>query len=391
MKKAFEPFGEVSKVELIKNARNGRSKGFGFVTFVEEDAMNKALKDMDKKSVDGRSINVEVAKSKSNGENLCQDRLQIAYLPAGYRKDDVRAMVEKDYGKIVDVEVIGTPTGSLAYATFESIEIATKAMGDLEGTKVGENVISVTLATKRPKRRARRKKEEESKEEDNDETKEQNAEQKEEKKRKKKKRKRKKKASQENDTVEDGCTIWVGNLPKDTKRDAVNAFFTKSGYDVVRSKAGRNKNRGKFYCYVTLASAEIAAKAVSELDGKNFGDDDDAKMSVQAKKSKTKNDKPRVVEFYDNELFVGNLPDDVDEEELSKMFSKFGEVCKSSVRKNNTNRSNRRRKAFGFVTFETAAVAQAALKEMNESEVKGHKLSVEYSKVPADKSKKDDE
>ncbi len=67
MRELFSPYGELASVKLITDRETGRSRGFGFVEFVNaEDAAN-ACADVDNgglngAEVDGRAIAVVVAK-----------------------------------------------------------------------------------------------------------------------------------------------------------------------------------------------------------------------------------------------------------------------------------------------------------------------------------------
>lgn len=61
----FSPFGEIEEAVIITDRETRRSKGFGFVTFVNEEDAKKAL-EMDGKEVEGRSLVVNVAKPREN-------------------------------------------------------------------------------------------------------------------------------------------------------------------------------------------------------------------------------------------------------------------------------------------------------------------------------------
>eukprot|EP00850_Spirogloea_muscicola_P023822 SM000391S15187 [mRNA] locus=s391:20608:23116:+ [translate_table: standard] len=56
---AFRSFGEVIDAKVINDRETGRSRGFGFVTFADEQAMNAAIGEMNGKELDGRSITDE--------------------------------------------------------------------------------------------------------------------------------------------------------------------------------------------------------------------------------------------------------------------------------------------------------------------------------------------
>lgn len=64
---AFRPFGEVVQSKVINDRETGRSRGFGFVTFAEEAAMNEAIREMNGKELDGRNITVNQAQSRGGG------------------------------------------------------------------------------------------------------------------------------------------------------------------------------------------------------------------------------------------------------------------------------------------------------------------------------------
>ena len=62
LKELFTPFGEITEATIIKNKFNGRSKGFGFVTFTTEEAAQKAVAELNDKDVGGRPVKVSEAK-----------------------------------------------------------------------------------------------------------------------------------------------------------------------------------------------------------------------------------------------------------------------------------------------------------------------------------------
>ena len=62
MRKLFSPYGELEDVKLIIDRMTGRSKGFGFVKFVNEEDAARAMEELNDKEVDGREIKITVAK-----------------------------------------------------------------------------------------------------------------------------------------------------------------------------------------------------------------------------------------------------------------------------------------------------------------------------------------
>jgi RNA recognition motif-containing protein len=63
LKELFSAYEGVEEVIVIKDKFSGRSKGFGFVTFADDENAKKAIDEMnDKKEVEGRKLKVNEAK-----------------------------------------------------------------------------------------------------------------------------------------------------------------------------------------------------------------------------------------------------------------------------------------------------------------------------------------
>jgi len=67
LKKAFEIFGEVDTVKVIKDNYTGRSKGFGFVEMSAKAEAQSAIEGLNGKDLKGRSLNVSEARPRSEG------------------------------------------------------------------------------------------------------------------------------------------------------------------------------------------------------------------------------------------------------------------------------------------------------------------------------------
>ncbi|PIN06240.1 Nuclear cap-binding protein complex, subunit CBP20 (RRM superfamily) [Handroanthus impetiginosus] len=67
LEEAFSRFGEVIESKIINDRETGRSRGFGFVTFKDEQSMRDAIEGMNGQELDGRSITVNEAQSRGSG------------------------------------------------------------------------------------------------------------------------------------------------------------------------------------------------------------------------------------------------------------------------------------------------------------------------------------
>jgi cold-inducible RNA-binding protein len=63
----FEPYGAVDQVNLITDRDTGRSRGFAFVTMGNSAEADKAITGLNGAQLDGRALNINEAKPKTEG------------------------------------------------------------------------------------------------------------------------------------------------------------------------------------------------------------------------------------------------------------------------------------------------------------------------------------
>ena len=66
LKAFFEQIGEVERAKVSTDRETGRSRGFGFVTYVDEANNQKAIDELNGKELDGRAINVSQARPRED-------------------------------------------------------------------------------------------------------------------------------------------------------------------------------------------------------------------------------------------------------------------------------------------------------------------------------------
>jgi RNA recognition motif-containing protein len=66
LKAFFETIGPVASAHVITDRDSGRSKGFGFVEFEDTSLNQKAVDELNGKELDGRAINVSIARPKED-------------------------------------------------------------------------------------------------------------------------------------------------------------------------------------------------------------------------------------------------------------------------------------------------------------------------------------
>ena len=85
----------------------------------------------------------------------------------------------------------------------------------------------------------------------------------------------------------------------------------------------------------------------------------------------------REMEFFlKNKLFVGSLSWDTTDEGLEEAFAAHGSVTEAKVI---TDRNTGRSRGFGFVTFENEEDASTAMEALNNTELDGRTIRVDFA------------
>lgn len=66
IRQAFESFGTVTNVNIIKDKYSGDSRGFGFVDMSSDDEANAAIEALNGKDWGGRTLHVNVARPRQD-------------------------------------------------------------------------------------------------------------------------------------------------------------------------------------------------------------------------------------------------------------------------------------------------------------------------------------
>jgi RNA recognition motif-containing protein len=71
---AFSEYGQVTSVSLITDRVTGQSRGFAFVEYSSADSAQRAIDSMNGAVLDGRTLNVSVARERGEGGGSGQSR-----------------------------------------------------------------------------------------------------------------------------------------------------------------------------------------------------------------------------------------------------------------------------------------------------------------------------
>jgi RNA recognition motif-containing protein len=73
LQQAFGAFGTLKEAKIIRDRANGRSRGFGFVSFADEAEADRALQQMNGAELDSRTIRVDHANARPRGGGRAGD------------------------------------------------------------------------------------------------------------------------------------------------------------------------------------------------------------------------------------------------------------------------------------------------------------------------------
>jgi RNA recognition motif-containing protein len=80
-------------------------------------------------------------------------------------------------------------------------------------------------------------------------------------------------------------------------------------------------------------------------------------------------------------IYVGNLSQDVSEQDLTTLFSEYGKVSSAKIIRDMFSQESR---GFGFVEMPSQGEAQKAIEGLNTKDVKGKKLIVNEARPKRD-------
>ncbi|CAN1354302.1 RNA-binding protein BRN1 [Linum perenne] len=164
---------------------------------------------------------------------------------------------------------------------------------------------------------------------------------------------------------EESVKLFVGQVPKHMNEAQLLAMFKEFAIvdevNIIKDKTTRS-SRG--CCFVICPSREEADKAVNECHNKKTLPGASSPLQVKYADGE--------LERLEHKLFVGMLPKNVSEAELSDLFSKYGTIKDLQILRGSQQTS----KGCAFLKYDTKDQALAALEAINGK----HKM--EGSNVP---------
>uniref|UniRef100_A0A665U6T8 Polyadenylate-binding protein n=1 Tax=Echeneis naucrates TaxID=173247 RepID=A0A665U6T8_ECHNA len=163
--------------------------------------------------------------------------------------------------------------------------------------------------------------------------------------------------------------IFIKNLDKSIDNKALYDTFSAFG-NILSCKVVCDENGSKGYGFVHFETQEAAERAIEKMNGMLLND---RKVFVGRFKSRKEREAElgaRAKEFTN--VYIKNFGEDMDDEKLRELFSKYGNAMSIRVMTDDSGKS----RGFGFVSFERHEDAQKAVDEMNGKELNGKLIYV---------------
>ncbi|KAK1800676.1 hypothetical protein P4O66_005882 [Electrophorus voltai] len=166
--------------------------------------------------------------------------------------------------------------------------------------------------------------------------------------------------------------IFIKNLDKSIDSEALYDTFSTFG-NILSSKVVCDEKGSKGYGFVHFETREAAERAIERLNGMLLNDRKVFIGHFKSRKEREAEMGARAKKFTN--VYVKNFGEDMDDDKLNEIFSKFGQTLSTRVMTDESGKS----KGFGFVNFERHEDAQRAVDEINGKELNGKKVYVGYA------------
>ncbi|XP_068056657.1 nucleolin [Anomalospiza imberbis] len=336
LKTGLREFFGKKNIEVL-DVRIGVSRRFGYVDFSSAEDLEKALQ-MNGKKLMGLEVKLEKAKSKETMKENKKERdartLFLKNLPYRITEDDIREVFEN----ASEIRIVMNKDGSskgMAYVEFKTEAEADKALEEKQGTEIEGRAVVIDFTGEKSQQ-------EHQKEHQKGESK----------------------------------TLIVNNLSYAATEETLQEVFKKASSIKVPQN---NQGRPKGYAFVDFATAEDAREALNsfnntEIEGRTIR----LEFSSPSWQKGSTNARGGGFSQQSKTLFVRGLSEDTTEETLRESFE--GSISARIV----TDRDTGSSKGFGFVDFSSPEDAKAAKEAMEDGEIDGNKVTLDFAKPKGD-------
>ncbi|RYP47934.1 hypothetical protein DL768_006089 [Monosporascus sp. mg162] len=364
----FSQIGSVASIRVCRDAVTRRSLGYAYVNYNTTADGERALEELNYTQIKGRPCRIMWSQRDPNLRKSGAGNIFIKNLDAAI---DNKALHDTfaAFGNILSCKVAQDENGNskgYGFVHYETDEAAAQAIKHVNGMLLNEKKVYVGHHIAKKDRQ-----------------------------------------SKFEEMKANFTNVYVKNINTEATEDEFRQLFEKYG-DVTSSslaRDGEGKSRG--FGFVNFTTHESAAKAVEELNGKEFKGQD-LYVGRAQKKHEREEELRRSYEAARQEkankyqgvnLYIKNLDDEVDDDKLRQMFADFGPITSAKVMRDSVSEADEdkegkdkenkesgdeskdeegekkerksekrlgKSKGFGFVCFSNPDDATKAVAEMNQ-------------------------
>uniref|UniRef100_A0A3Q2KZA5 Nucleolin n=1 Tax=Equus caballus TaxID=9796 RepID=A0A3Q2KZA5_HORSE len=309
----------------VVDVRIGVSRKFGYVDFESAEDLEKAL-ELTGLKVFGNEIKLEKPKGKDSKKDRDARTLLAKNLPYKVTQDELKEVFE-DALEIRLVSKDGKSKG-IAYIEFKTEADAEKTLEEKQGTEIDGRSISLYYTGEKGQSQDYR-------------------------------------GGKNSTWSGESKTLVLSNLSYNATEETLQEVFEKATF----IKVPQNQNgKSKGYAFIEFASFEDAKEALNscnkrEIEGRAI------RLELQGPRGS-----PNARSQPSKTLFVKGLSEDTTEETLKESFD--GSIRARIV----TDRETGSSKGFGFVDFNSEEDAKAAKEAMEDGEIDGNKVTLDWAK-----------
>ncbi|KAM4738599.1 nucleolin [Anableps anableps] len=327
LKDGLRKFFTKNNIE-VTDVRLGMSKRFGYVDFASEEDLNRAL-ELNGKKVMGQEVKLDKARSKESSQEGKKERdartLFVKNLPYSATTDDLKELFES----AVDVRLPQGQSGSnrgIAYIEFKTEAEAEKMLEEAQGADLQGRSIMVDYVGDKSQKGGR--------------------------------------ASAGGAASK---TLVVNNLAFSATEEVLQSTFEKA----VSIRIPQRDGRPKGFAFVEFENTDDAKEA---LENFNHTEIEGRSVRLEFSQNTGGRDGGRGNSGPTKTLFVKGLSEDTTDQTLKDSFE--GSVAARIV----TDRDTGASKGFGFVDFDNEMDCKAAKEAMEDGEIDGTKVTLDYAK-----------
>ncbi|KAL2345150.1 hypothetical protein Fmac_006435 [Flemingia macrophylla] len=321
---AFSDFKTLASVRVCKDSSTGKSLCYGYVNFVSPQDAVRAIEVKNNSTLNGKAIRVMWSRRDPDARKNTIGNLFVKNLPESVDNAGLQDMFKK-YGNILSSKVVMSEDGKskgYGFVQFESEDSSAVAIDKLNGSTVGDKQLYVGKFVKK------------------------------------------------SDRVLPGpdaryTNLYMKNLDPDITEATLQEKFSAFGKIISLAIAKDNCGMSKGFGFVNYDNPDDAKKAMEAMNGSQLG----GKILYVARAQKKaereqilhhqyeEKRKEQILKYKGSNVYVKNIDDNVNDEELRHHFSPCGTITSAKVMRDDKGIS----KGFGFVCFSTPEEANKAV------------------------------